>query len=256
MIYKTCEQCGKDFSTRDNRKKFCNSSCSAKYNNSGVNRWANVFRNCKNCNADISSRKDKRDKYCSVECSKEYAHKTSKYYGIPFNECKICDNKVNKRGNKYCSKSCASKANSLRRYGSFDKTKIEEKICLNCNKNFTPVHYKTSYCSFSCQYEKKRQEKIDAWIKDPNTATVKGRGLSATIRMHLIEQANFTCTVDGCGWNQVNPFSGNTTLEVEHIDGDCMNNHPDNLTVLCPNHHSLTPTYRALNKGKSTRNRK
>lgn len=55
---------------------------------------------------------------------------------------------------------------------------------------------------------------------------------------------------------EYNPYSGNITLEIEHIDGDCMNNHPNNMEVLCPNHHSLTATYRALNKGKSTRNRK
>lgn len=121
---------------------------------------------------------------------------------------------------------------------------------------FTPSTPKVVFCSLSCQADKNRQEKIAAWLKDPNTATVKGRGLSATIRMYLIEQANFTCTVDGCGWNEFNPFSGNTTLEVEHVDGDCMNNNPSNLTVICPNHNSLTPTYRALNKGKSTRNRK
>lgn len=147
MVYKNCEHCGKEFTTRDKRKKFCNSSCSAKYNNAGINRWANVFRNCKNCNTDISSRKDKRDKYCSVECSKEYMHKTSKYYGVPFDECKICDNKVNKRGNKYCSLSCSNRANALRRYGSCDKTKIELKICLNCSKEFMPSTHKVVYCS-------------------------------------------------------------------------------------------------------------
>lgn len=256
MVYKRCEQCGEEFSSKDKRKRFCNSSCSAKKNNAGVNRWAEVFRNCRNCNADISSRKDKRDKYCSVECSKEYAHRKSKYYGVPFNECKICDNKINKRGNKYCSKACASKANALMRYGSFDKTKIEERNCLNCNKSFMPVHYKKAYCSSSCQSEKKRQDKIDAWLKDPSSGNVKGRGLSATIRQYLIEQAGFLCSKPGCGWGEVSPYSGNVVLEIEHIDGDCMNNHPDNLEVLCPNHHAMTATYRALNKGNSTRSRK
>lgn len=256
MIYKACEQCGKEFSTRENRKKFCDSSCSARYNNTGINRWANVFRNCKNCNADISSRKDKRDKYCSVSCSKEYAHKKSKYYGVPFDDCKICDNKVSKRGNKYCSLSCANKANALRRYGSFDKTKIEPKNCSNCFKEFIPSTHKVMYCSLQCNSNKKRQEKIDAWLKNPNTATVKDHGLSRTIRQYLIEQAGFKCSMPGCGWGKVNPTTGNVPLEIEHIDGNCMNNHPDNLIVMCPNCHSLTPTYRALNKGKSTRNRK
>jgi predicted HNH restriction endonuclease len=39
-------------------------------------------------------------------------------------------------------------------------------------------------------------------------------------------------------------------VEVEHIDGNWRNNQPSNLTLLCPNCHSLTPTYRALNWGR------
>lgn len=200
MVYKKCEHCGEEFSTRENRKKFCNSSCSAKHNNAGVNRWKNVPRNCKNCNTDISSRKDKRDKYCSVTCSKEYAHKKGRYYGVPFDDCKICKNKVSKRGNKYCSLSCAATANVLRRYGNSGITKIESKLCVNCNKKFMPSTYKVIYCSLQCNAQKKRQDKISAWISDPDTGTVKGRGLSQTIRQYLIEQAGFKCSMPDCGW--------------------------------------------------------
>jgi hypothetical protein len=39
-------------------------------------------------------------------------------------------------------------------------------------------------------------------------------------------------------------------VEVEHIDGDWQNNNPENLILLCPNCHSLTPTYRGLNRGR------
>jgi hypothetical protein len=53
-----------------------------------------------------------------------------------------------------------------------------------------------------------------------------------------------------CGWAERHPITGRIPMEVEHIDGDWQNNRPDNLTLLCPSCHSLTPTYRALNKGK------
>lgn len=33
------------------------------------------------------------------------------------------------------------------------------------------------------------------------------------------------------------------TLEIDHIDGDCLNNERDNVRFLCPNCHSQTKTY-------------
>lgn len=36
-------------------------------------------------------------------------------------------------------------------------------------------------------------------------------------------------------------------LELDHIDGNNQNNNLDNLRLLCPNCHSLTPTYRGRN---------
>lgn len=39
-------------------------------------------------------------------------------------------------------------------------------------------------------------------------------------------------------------------VEVEHIDGDWENNSLTNLTLLCPNCHALTPTFRGLNRGR------
>lgn len=40
------------------------------------------------------------------------------------------------------------------------------------------------------------------------------------------------------------------SLELEHINGKATDNRIDNLTLLCPNCHSLTPTYRGKNKKK------
>jgi hypothetical protein len=39
-------------------------------------------------------------------------------------------------------------------------------------------------------------------------------------------------------------------LELDHIDGDRNNNNLNNLRLLCPNCHALTPNYRGKNKGK------
>lgn len=50
-----------------------------------------------------------------------------------------------------------------------------------------------------------------------------------------------------CGWNMKNIYSNTIPLEVHHINGKAENN-PENLQILCPNCHSLTSTYKALNK--------
>lgn len=38
-------------------------------------------------------------------------------------------------------------------------------------------------------------------------------------------------------------------LELDHIDGNNMNNNFENLRLLCPNCHAMTPTYRGRNIG-------
>ena len=59
-----------------------------------------------------------------------------------------------------------------------------------------------------------------------------------------------------CGWGERNPYTGMLPLEIEHIDGNYLNNDESNLLILCPNGHSLTSTYKGANIGKGRKNRK
>lgn len=70
--------------------------------------------------------------------------------------------------------------------------------------------------------------------------------LSPSVRKFLLAEANYKCSE--CGWDKINRSTGTVPLEVDHIDGISTNNERSNLKVLCPNCHSLTPTYKSLNK--------
>ncbi len=59
-----------------------------------------------------------------------------------------------------------------------------------------------------------------------------------------------------CGWSERHSVTGAVPLEVEHIDGDSQNSTPQNLILLCPNCHALTPTFRNLNKGRGRLHRR
>lgn len=92
----------------------------------------------------------------------------------------------------------------------------------------------------------KRQQKIELWKQGLLSGT---RGKTSTahwIRDYMLEKHEFKCAE--CGWGKVNKYTGKIPLELEHIDGNFENNKEDNLTILCPNCHSLTPSYKGANK--------
>ena len=56
-------------------------------------------------------------------------------------------------------------------------------------------------------------------------------------------------------WTEKNKFTNIIPLEIEHIDGNYLNNIESNLLLLCPNCHSLTSTYKGANKGNGRKDR-
>lgn len=72
-----------------------------------------------------------------------------------------------------------------------------------------------------------------------NTRELKRRLIEEKVREHRCE---------GCGLDEWR--AGPIPLELDHVNGDRSDNRLENLRLLCPNCHALTPTYRGRNIGR------
>ena len=102
------------------------------------------------------------------------------------------------------------------------------------------------YCSIKCAHHLAREAKFAQFMRGEYPPKITALPL---LRRFIIRNLGIEACM-GCGWAKRHPITGRVLVEVEHKDGDWRNNKPENLTLLCPNCHSLTPTYRGLNRGR------
>ena len=148
---------------------------------------------------------------------------------------------------KFCSRSCCASYTNKRK----QKKLRPKKYCPVCKKE---IPYDNKFCSVKCAQKHHRDEYIERW-KNGLENGIRGKkwiDVSEHIKTYLFEKYNSKCA--RCGWGEVNPFTNKIPLEIEHIDGNALNNKEENLILICPNCHSLTATYRGANKGKGARN--
>lgn len=74
------------------------------------------------------------------------------------------------------------------------------------------------------------------------------------LKKYLIHKFGERCMK--CGWAERNQATNKVPIELNHKDGNSKNNDLPNLELICPNCHSLTPTFRGLNKGSGRKGRR
>jgi hypothetical protein len=142
---------------------------------------------------------------------------------------------------------CKPAPSQFKNYLNFCCYHSDMKSYLACD---TPLRLKDrTYCSNKCQGDYQYTQWLDRWkagLVDGGVG-IQARNVSGHLRRYLFSKYGAGCTI--CGWNKVNPVTQRIPLEIDHIDGNSENNIEANLRILCPNCHSLTPSYRNLNKG-------
>jgi len=171
----------------------------------------------------------------------QYGKECEQKYDLSPKFCKKCGKVLdyNHRNNDFCNRSCAaSYNNNLKLSPDRDITK---QVCAWCKKPISGwgnIYCKNSSC--------RMMHAVSKFLNSESNVTPK----PSTVRKYYIYLRGHKC--EKCmntEWiNQPIP------LELHHKDGNCKNNSPENVELLCRNCHAFTDTFGRKNK-KSTRKR-
>lgn len=178
-------------------------------------------------------------------------------------QCKVCKVSLSykKRLNKFCSSSCAAKLNNVKYpkravlnknilvkkevvIGTEQSLKVKAEYtiqCLGCKISFVTHTSKRKYCTATCKSSSQKLQNFEMFY---DGKTVGHR----IARVALIDKFGAKCQL--CGWGEKNAKTNSCPIELDHVDGNSKNTVITNVRLLCPNCHSIQPTYKALNKGK------
>ena len=161
------------------------------------------------------------------------------YYENP-TICEHCNKEISwenwkkHRRKRFCNKACAYASQS-------GKHLVPRNNCKNCGKETL----NPSFCSNPCQGEYKK--------KKTNLKVEQGRCSDPRrIREYLIDKQGRVCQIckrkTWCGES--------IPLNLDHIDGNSLNNDLKNLRMICCNCDAQTDTYKIKNRGKGRHSRR
>lgn len=274
MDDRECTACGDTYKPKAKNQKYCSVIC-----RQVPSKENSVTRSCLNepCDNQFICKKSDPKKYCSSSCAASVNNKLSPKRQ-PEGKCEVCKTPIS-NSRKFCGEHSPISGDGL----VYEQVPVL-KICKydNCKKEFYTIYATKVFCNRKCSLSwsketspkditrklicpsctgpktansincipchavKRREVKINSWLSGEWTGGSTTR-LSTTIRKYLLEEANYACSK--CGFDKMHPDDGQTVLEIDHIDGNGGNHRPENLAVLCPNCHSLTPSYRGRNQG-------
>ena len=159
-------------------------------------------------------------------------------------KCKQCQQALSYKDSQakkvFCGHSCSATYNNLRKVSKYGLFK-----CISCGKEGHPKRQNQyKYCNVKCQKTHEYNTFINNWLTGKESGVTKNGTVGAIKRYILAEQNNKCNHCGNSDW-----LGKKLVLELEHKDGNSDNNVRSNLECLCPNCHSLTPTYRNKNRG-------
>lgn len=199
-------------------------------------------------------------RFCSRKCS-GLAHAETLDKPEPNVECAYCHERFylkesravkSKSGLFFCSKSHQDEGYRLGLVTTGPERTAIYRGCARCGKSLGRSPRKTTTHCREC----KSRLVIEQWLAGDNSVTLTSGVTKDTkpfVKRHLIETRGDAC--EQCGFDEKAP-DGRSIIQMDHVDGNCLNNDPSNLRLLCPNHHAMTPNYGSLNKGSGRSHRR